>query len=104
MSGVLGVIEDRDTYSFVAHRSVIIHPSSSLAPGVAIFDPLTINNVSVSNLAFQTHRFGETHSHGSLFGIAKSDFPVGSLRGNFKVKHLSGGPIVNPDRTNISRN
>src|SRR6185369_14868557 len=73
MTRVAGVVEDSDPDRFTVDGAIIIAPAGAFAPGGIVLDAFAIDDVAVTDLAFEAHGFGQADGHGAFLGIAEGN-------------------------------
>ena len=86
MQRILRMIENGDTHGLILYRAVIIAPFRAFAPGLLIPHAGTVDDMAMTDFAFEPHRFSQAHCHRAFLGVAEDDIFVRGVERNLEIK------------------
>ena len=86
MLRILRMIENGHAHGFVLHRAVVIAPFGAFAPGLLIPHAGAVDDMAMTDFAFEPHRFSQAHCHRPFFGVPEDDIFVRRVERNREIE------------------
>jgi hypothetical protein len=68
---VFRMVENRHAYNLALYRPIVIAPRRTLTPRRPVANTFAVDNMSLTDLPFESHRRRQTNRHRAFLGITE---------------------------------